>query len=193
MWSELDFSAASKPVTVGALRSYIKRSKGTTTQAVLHRFNTSQQNDVLKFITTRCKDLNSLTIPSGFTGASLISAAPYATNLETLIVMQASEVTLDTISQVISQCNNLVRVEIHCILRGRFPATWTSDMTKIRTLTLNANYGCDIAGGQLNLVRLKLFFPHVYSLNLEHPAQKDPKCLQLDPSKLGSAETYAKP
>ena len=163
-WSEMDFSEASKPVTISAVRSYVKRSKGTITQARLHRF-TYQENDVLKFLTTRCKDLNSLIITHGFTGGSLLRAAPFASNLKTVVVSQNSQITLDTATQVIGHCNKLDRVEFLGICPGRFKAKWTGDMTNIRTLTLNAARGYQSPINQLVMVRLDSFPSHVYQLN----------------------------
>lgn len=161
LWSELDFSAASKPVTIDAVQSYIKRSQGTVTRATFHRF-TYRHNDVLKCITTRCKNLYSLIIPTGFTGASLLRAVPFARNLKTIIVGQGCEVTLDTVSQVLESCTQLERVEFLSVCRGRFNSLWTGDLTKIRTLALNTSKGAGIAGGELNTVCSKLLSPYFY-------------------------------
>ena len=132
------------------------------TQAVLHRF-TYQQNDVLKYITTRCKHLNTLLVPTGFTGMSLLRAAPFAKNLKTLVVTPGCEITLDTVSQILAQCNELNQAEFPCISRGRFRAAWSGDMTNLRILTLNASRGGTTAERVFDTVRPRLFSSYFHS------------------------------
>ncbi len=166
-------------MTVGAVQSYIKRSKGTVTGATFHRF-TYKNNDVLKCITTRCKDLYSLIIPVGFTGASLLKAAPFAKNLKTLIVGQGCEVTLDTVSRVLAICSQLVRVDFLSVCRGRFSPSWAGDLTKIRTLALNTSRGAGDAGGELNMVSSTLLSStFTYLMNLRMPSSRRSRTLRI--------------
>ena len=139
---------------MGAVRSCIKRSQGKVTHATLHRF-THQHNDILKYITTRCKDLSSLIISTGFIGISLLRAVPFARSLTTLIVKGDCEITVDTACQILVQCSKLEHAEFHRIGRGRFRDAWTSHMWSIRKLTLNSVHDNGWPVPELYLVCLK--------------------------------------
>lgn len=155
LWTDLDLSTARKPVIMAAIRAYVKRSEGNVTRVLFHRF-AHRQDDVLKYIATRCKFLTHLDIPTGFIGVSLLKAAPYASRLKTLILREGCAVTLDTVTQLLGHFRNIDKAEFHGVA---FPyrTVWDGiDMTNIRSLTLNAEEDCkfrEISQRGLGLVR----------------------------------------
>lgn len=137
LWNDLDFSTANKPITLGAVRKYIKRGNGITSRVVLDRFGSTAER-IPRYITTRCKLLNELRIPGGLIGASILEAAPCASNLKTLIINKACQISCDAVSQLLSYCPNLERAEFQNVSSGgNRPARWETDMPKLRTLTLD--------------------------------------------------------
>ena len=137
LWSNLDLSAAKKPVSLGAVRKYIKRSNGTTTRVTLDRFGSNAEK-IPRYVATRCKRLQDLRIPGGLIGASILEAAPCASNLKTLIISKSCQVSCDTVSQLLCHCPNLERAEFHSVSSaGSRPAGWEVDMPKLRTLILD--------------------------------------------------------
>lgn len=138
LWSNLDLSAAKKPVSLGAVRKYIKRSNGMTTRVTLDRFGSNAEK-IPRYVATRCKGLEDLRIPGGLIGASILEAAPCASNLKTLIISKSCQVSCDTVSQLLCHCPNLERAEFHSVSSAESrPASWEVDMPKLRTLTLDA-------------------------------------------------------
>lgn len=137
LWRDLDFSAAKKPVTLGAVRKYIKRSNGTTTRVTLDRFGYNAEK-IPRYVATRCKCLEDLRIPGGLIGASILEAAPCAPNLKILIISNSCQVSCDTVSQLLCHCPNLERAEFHSVSAAESrPARWVVDMPKLRTLILD--------------------------------------------------------
>ena len=137
LWSNLDLSAARKPVTLGAVRKYIKRGNGTTTRVTLDRFGSNAEK-IPRYVATRCKVLEDLRIPGGLIGSSILEAAPCALNLKTLIISRSCQVSCDTASQLLCHCPNLERAEFHSVSSAESrPARWEVDMPKLRTLTLD--------------------------------------------------------
>ena len=110
LWSDLNFTGAGKPVTLGAVRKYIKRAQGTVTRVTLDRFGANIEK-VPRYITSRCNRLQELRIPAGYMGSSILEAAPCATNLKILIISSQCHVTCDTASQLLHHCANLERAE----------------------------------------------------------------------------------
>lgn len=137
LWSNLDLSAAKKPVTLGAVRKYIKRSNGTTTRVTLDRFGSNAEK-IPRYVATRCKVLEDLRIPGGLIGSSILEAAPCTSNLKTLIISRSCQVSCDTASQLLRHCPNLERAEFHSVSSAESrPARWEVDMPKLRTLILD--------------------------------------------------------
>ena len=136
LWSDLDFSTAKKPVNLGAVRKYIKRGNGTTTRVTLDRFGSNAE--IPRYVATRCRGLSDLRVPGGLIGASMLEAAPCATNLKTLIISKSCEMSCDAVSQLLSHCPNLERAEFQSVSAALSrPARWEVDMPNLRTLTLD--------------------------------------------------------
>lgn len=137
LWSNLNLSTAKKPVSLGAVRKYIKRSNGTTTRVTLDRFGSNAEK-IPRYIATRCKGLEDLRIPGGLIGASILEAAPCASNLKNLIISKSCQVSCDTVSQLLRHCPNLERAEFHSVTSAESrSASWEVDMPKLRTLILD--------------------------------------------------------
>ncbi|KAM0804411.1 hypothetical protein BDR22DRAFT_818057 [Usnea florida] len=138
LWNNLDLSAAKKPVTLGAVRKYIKWSNGTTTRVTFDKFGANAES-IPRYVATRCKRLEDMRVPGGLIGASILKAAPCASNLKTLIVSKSCQVSCDTVSQLLCHCPNLERAEFHSVSASeKRPAAWEKDMPKLRTLVLDA-------------------------------------------------------
>ena len=137
LWTDLDLAAAKKPVNLGAVRKYIKWSSGTTTRVTFDRFGANAES-IPRYVATRCKRLEDMRVPGGLIGASILKAAPCASNLKTLIVSKSCQVSCDTVSQLLCHCPNLERAEFHSVSSSekRAPA-WEKDMPKLRTLVLD--------------------------------------------------------
>ena len=137
LWSDLDFSTAKKPVSLGAVRKYIKRGKGTTSRVTLDRFGSNAEK-MPRYVATRCKGLEDLRIPGGLIGASILEAAPCASNLKILVISKSCQVSCDTASQLLRHCTNLKHAEFHSVSSAKNrPATWNVDMPNLRTLILD--------------------------------------------------------
>jgi hypothetical protein len=70
---------------------------------------------------------------NGFTGSSMIEAAPLARNLTTLIVSLNCDITLDAVTRLLSLCDKLERAEFHSIYSSGAVAQWQIG-SKLRTL-----------------------------------------------------------
>lgn len=136
LWADLDFSSASRHVKLGSVRQYIKRAKGTSTRVIIDRHGYNQEN-VLGYVATRCKQLQELRVFSGFISTSLLKAAPCSSTLHTLIISSQCETTLDTASQCLSQCPNIERAEFHNLVPATHRPDWPVDLPNLHTLTLN--------------------------------------------------------
>lgn len=137
LWSDLDFSTAKRPVSLGAVRKYIKRGKGTTSRVTLDRYGSNAEK-IPRYVATRCKGLEDLRIPGGLIGASILEAAPCASNLKTLVISKSCQVSCDAVSQLLRHCPNLERAEFHSVSSAESrPASWDIDLPKLRTLILN--------------------------------------------------------
>ena len=139
LWNNLDLSAAKKPVNLGAVRKYIKWSNGTTTRVTLDRFGANAER-IPRYVATRCKGLEDMRIPGGLIGASILEAAPCASNLKILIISKSCQVSCDTVSQLLCHSPNLERAEFHSVSSAeKRPAIWEKDMPKLRTLILDTS------------------------------------------------------
>lgn len=163
MWRHLDFSGAVKPVSMGAIRSYVKNSNGSTTRATFH-FSKPHHDEILRYITQHCKRLEHIDVASGLSGSTLLKAAPFAKTLKTVILSGSCEVTLDTLSQFLGHCSSIERAEFHNILSHSTIVKWPSNMPQIRSLVLSVKRREPVSGSTLNLVSIK-HLVRLYLLN----------------------------
>ena len=168
LWSDLDFSTAKKPVSLGAVRKYIKRGKGTTTRVILDRFGSNAEK-IPRYVATRCRGLKDLRIPGGLIGASVLEAAPCASSLKTLIISKSCQMTCDVVSQLLSHCPNLERAEFQSVRpAGGRTAIWEIDMPKLRTLTLDTPREARRQGDYvLALDPLLTKIPNIHTLSVQ--------------------------
>lgn len=117
-----------------SVEAYIKRSRGSTTRAKVSGPETNPV--VIKRIATRCRSLTSLEIYGGVLSHTLVEAAPALGALRHLLV--TSDVGLDAVTQVLCQCSGLDTVIFRSV-RAEYPAEWTGNLSRIRSLTLFAN------------------------------------------------------
>lgn len=170
LWVDLDFSTAKKPVSLGAVRKYIKRGHGTTTRVTLDRFGSNAER-IPRYVATRCRKLNDLIIPGGLIGASILEAAPCASSLRTLIISKACQVSCDVVSQLLSHCPNLERAEFQSVSSASSRiARWEVDMPKLRTLTLDTPKIVERRGNGnfiLALDTLLIKIPNIHTLSVQ--------------------------
>ena len=168
LWSHLDFSAAKRPVNLGAVRKYIKRGNGTTTRVTLDRFGSNAEK-IPRYVTTRCRGLKELRISGGLIGASIFEAVPCASSLKTLIISKACQISCDGVSQLLSHCPNLERAEFQSVSAAENRTTrWEADMPKLRTLTLDAPKAARRRGNtMLALETLLTKIPNIRTLSVQ--------------------------
>ena len=162
LWRHLDLSKAKKNVRRSAIKDCVRRSKGTLTHATLYRFENSKYGELLPLIVYHCKNLEYLEVLDGPANASLLSAAPLASKLTTLISGAYHETTLDMVTQLLARCHSLTRAEFHHVRSTGLLAVWSCDLSGLRVLTINAAAATQLVGmSAVNLV------PH--SVLLFHP------------------------
>lgn len=136
VWRHVDFSGAVRPVSMAAVRAYVRRSQRTTKRATLH-LSKSHHDDILRYFTRHCKVLQRLDIISGSAGKTILTTAPSATELKILILSDC-DVTLETVCQLLFCCRNLERAEFHKVHCTNRTANWQGNNLKIRSLLINA-------------------------------------------------------
>ena len=163
LWSDLDFSTAKKPVTLGAVRKYIKRGNGTTTRVNLNRFGSNAEK-IPRYVATRCRLLRDLRISGGLIGASIREAVPLISSLKTLIISEACQMSCDVVNQLLSHSLNLERAEFHIDTLAKIsPVSWEVDMPKLRTLKLDTSYSESLFALPTLLNRI----PNIHTLSVQ--------------------------
>ena len=167
LWKSLDFSTAKKPVSLGAVKNYVKRGNGTTTRVTLDKFGCHKEK-IPRYVATRCRGLIELSIPGGVIGASILEAAPCASSLKTLIISKACEISCDVVSQLLNSCPNLERADFHSVnSAGRFSVRWDTDMRNLRTLTLDTPKSRGTGNAILQLSTLLTRIPDIQTLSIQ--------------------------
>ena len=168
LWNDLDFSAAKKPVTLGAVRQYVRRGNGNTTRVTLDRFGYNVEK-IPRYVATRCRSLNYLKITGGFIGASILEAFPYMSNLRTLVISEACEVSCDMVGQLLRHCLRLERAEFQRVRSERSrPVLWGTDMPNLRTLILDTQPDARQFGyPKLDLDQLLSKIPNIQTLSVQ--------------------------
>ena len=138
LWNNIDLLGANKPVSRGAFRRYMKTSRGLVTRVTLDKFGTNHDS-ILSYLAERCKSLQELTIPAGLIGASLLKAVDLAPNLKSIVISFQCQISLDTVTHVLSKCRGLERAEFWNVKSGRFLQLWEGDLPMLRALILNGS------------------------------------------------------
>ena len=163
LWSDLDFSTAKKPVTLGAVRKYIKRGNATTTRVVLDRFGSNAET-IPRYIATRCQWLKDLRISGGFIGTSILEAVPSISSLKTLIISEACQISCDVVSELLSHSPNLEHAEFQSVTGAKNRTVgYEVDMPKLRTLKLDTSYPNNL----LALPTLLNRIPNIHTLSVQ--------------------------
>ncbi|KAI9835418.1 MAG: hypothetical protein M1819_002336 [Sarea resinae] len=171
LWSHLDLSIARKPVRLSAIRACIRRSKDTMISATLNRVAV-QDSNILKTLTSACRKLEYLDIRSGFSGASVVEAVPLARNLHTLILGNDTEITLDSVTQILNNSKSMVRAEFPSVYSSGTYARWSSMMGNLQVLRLGGGPRQNPQSRALNLSELLPLIPNVTTLYLTNWAKK---------------------
>ncbi len=141
-----------------------------TTRVALDKFGCHKEK-IPRYVATRCRGLIELRISGGVIGASILEAALCASNLKTLIISKACEISCDMVSQLLTSCPNLERADFHSVNSAeRFPVRWDTDMRNLRTLTLDTpkiknNQGRRNAILELNTLLTKI--PDIQTLSIQ--------------------------
>ena len=163
LWSDLDFSTAKKPVTLGAVRKYFKQGNGTTARVILDRFGSNTEK-IPRYIATRCRWLKDLRISGGLIGASILEAVPCISSLNTLIISRACLLSCDVATQLLSHSPNLERAEFRINNYAKYgPLSWEVDMPKLRILKLDNSH----PGAPLDLPTLLNRIPNIHTLSVQ--------------------------
>lgn len=170
LWTDLDFSNASKPVNLGAVRKYIKCANGTTSRVSLDRFGSNSEK-IPRYVAARCARLTDLRIPGGLIGASILEAAPCALNLRTLIISKACQISCDMVSQLLGHFPNLERAKFQSVdSSGNRPASWEVDMPNLHTLVLDTPKIIRRGGRAMNVLDLDALLaklPNIHTLSVQ--------------------------
>lgn len=175
LWSNLDFITAKRPVSLGAIRKYIKSGKGIATQVTLPRFGTSAEG-IPRYITTRCKELQELRIIGGLVGETMLQAVPCALHLKTLIVGAQCQVTCDFVDQLLAKTQSLECAEFYSVQsssKNVLSAGWDVDLPNLKALTMdcrkpppNPRRTLSAESGLISLNKLVSRIPNVRKLVL---------------------------
>ena len=162
LWSDLDFSTANKPVTLGAVRAYVKQGNGTTTRIILDRFGSSAEK-IPRYIATRCRRLKDLRLSGGLIGTSILEAVPCISSLKTLIISEPCQMSCDLAIQLLTRSLNLERAEFQIDSHAKNrPIRWEVDMPKLRTLKFDTSIR-----NNLSLPTLLDRIPNVHTLSVQ--------------------------
>ena len=163
LWSDLDFSTAKKPVTLRAVREYVKWGNGAHTRIILDRFGSSVEK-ISRYIATRCRRLKDLRLSGGLIGTSMLEAVPCISSLKTLIISEPCQMSCDVASQLLACSLNLERAEFQIDSHAKNGLVrWEVDMPNLRTLKLDTSY-------QNNLLALPTLLnriPNVHTLSVQ--------------------------
>ena len=124
LWSDLDFGGARIPPKPKSVRTYIKRAHGNVTRAASNRYGPTI--DVARCITSNCPALQELRMNGGYISSSLLRNTPCSTSLKKLYTSSQCRITIDTVTEICSDCPNLEVVEAHLISPTLPPYHWPS-------------------------------------------------------------------
>lgn len=118
----------------------MRRSREGVTRASL---SVSKMNgdEILRHISMQCGALKHLDIngAAGQTGPNLLQSIPFFTELQALVISLDLAVSLKTVSKLLGSCVNLTRAEFHHVHGSTDSSEWTSGISGIRSLTINAD------------------------------------------------------
>ena len=170
LWSNLDFSTAKKPVSLGAVRRYIKGGNGSTTRVTLDKFGFNTER-IPRYVATRCKGLKDLRIPEGFIGASVLEAVSCASNLKTLVIREACQISYDVVTQLLNHCPSLEHAEFQSVgarASNSRAVRWEMDMPNLRTLILDTPKVARRRGiPMLDVGTLLTKIPNIHTLSIQ--------------------------
>ena len=168
LWSDLDFSTAKKSVSLGAVRKYVKRGNGTTTRVTLDKFGHNAER-IPRYVATRCTGLKDLRIPGGFIGGSVLEAVSCASNLKTLVIHKACQISCDVVSQLLRHCPSLEHAEFQSVSPSDSRAVrWDIDMPNLRTLILDTPKVARRQGiPMFDLCALLTKIPNIHTLSVQ--------------------------
>ncbi|KAL2003061.1 hypothetical protein VTN02DRAFT_5139 [Thermoascus thermophilus] len=119
LWMKIDLSGARAKVSLPAVRSYIRRSKGMLTHATLHNVSSASAMKTLELI-SRCPNLTCLETRIPCDGNTFYEMFKTAKKLRTLIT--SADVTLGPyhVSKLLASLPLLERIECHGIKPSKY-------------------------------------------------------------------------
>ncbi|KAH0560022.1 hypothetical protein GP486_003457 [Trichoglossum hirsutum] len=168
LWRDLDLSLARKAVSERAITSYIRRSKGSTTNVLISQraVTDASLKPILSRIATTCKEIKRLEIRlNGPPIVGITETIPIAQSLTTLILHCV--LRFEAASMVMALCPNLVHAEFHQVqCPSRELPPWPGALERIRTFYLcHHNNRCAHVGVTWLLPFLDLM-PNIRELTL---------------------------
>lgn len=150
LWSHIDLSAATKMVSMAAIRSYVQQSRGTASQASLQLL-TKNHVDIIGYIARTCEILGRIDITHGTFLQVLVEKAPLIMTLRILNISSKCDVDLKIVTQLLGHCENLERAEFNATYTSQWLHEWQGNMSQLRSLTINSGTPQDL-GAPLNIV-----------------------------------------
>ncbi|KKA18526.1 Leucine Rich Repeat domain protein [Rasamsonia emersonii CBS 393.64] len=117
LWLHMDFSRARSTVSMSAIRSYLRRSKGMLTHATIDHVIPSAMDKVLELL-SRCPDLTHLQVAGRYDGDRLYNLFKTSKKLKSLIISSDIPVTRECMVKFLDNLPNLERLEVHQSLRS---------------------------------------------------------------------------
>lgn len=108
----MDFSRARSTVSMPAIRSYIRRSRGLLTHATIDHVIPSAMDKVLELL-SRCPDLTYLKVAGRYDGDKLYNLFKASKMLKALIISSDIPVTRSCMMKFLDHLPNLERLEVH--------------------------------------------------------------------------------
>ena len=124
-----------------------------------------------RYVATRCKGLQDLRIPQGFIGASVLEAVFCASNLKTLVIHEACQISYDVVSQLLNHCPSLEHAEFQSVgarASNSRAVGWEIDMPNLRTLILDTPKVSRRRGPlMLDVDNLLTKIPNIHTLSVQ--------------------------
>ncbi|CAI6339626.1 unnamed protein product [Periconia digitata] len=146
LWRDIDLSEASRPVSRGFMNKAVNYAERDVTRVALHKFH---HTDMIPRIATACRNLREVEILSspGMLSETFVQVARGAVGLKKFVVKP--DITLDTITQIMSQRPTLEHVEFHSVIGKQVHVEWQGPFRQLHTIALNSDASRTLIGGRL--------------------------------------------
>lgn len=186
LWTHLDLTGAFRSVSINTIRHYIVRSRNGPARASLYLSKTRDDvmwNDLL----LQCPTLKHLDIK--FTGdyeyiedCTLLKSVPFFAGLQVLVVSAHFTLPFNSVIKLLGSCKKLARAEFHRVEGSIVDAEWTSNVSAIRSLTINALASMPLRVSLDTLVSIIVCTMRTQSDNIDQTFGENPRGRTSSPS-----------